>query len=218
MRSKSTVFILVAAASMFAALYAQQPKKAAAIPDADWPEYNRDHRSSRYSPLTQINASNVAQLKEAWSYRPPAPAPPPDGAKAKAKGKGGAAADTTPEHAKACEDLWDRSGGFFSAGPFTPFLLQREGVPPRSTIIFPGAGGMATDQQRGIVFAYSQDQAQVGWTEKKKPGVTYAFDEAKSNFPTLAQASMVRVRSIPSARPQAGTWANSHVRNRRGAG
>jgi hypothetical protein len=141
-----------------------------------------------------------------------------DGAKAKAKGKGGAAADTTPEHAKACEDLWDRSGGFFSAGPFTPFLLQREGVPPRSTIIFPGAGGMATDQQRGIVFAYSQDQAQVGWTEKKKPGVTYAFDEAKSNFPTLAQASMVRVRSIPSARPQAETWANSHVRNRRGAG
>ena len=32
--------------------------------------YSRDLASTRYSPLAQINTSNVAQLKEAWSYLP----------------------------------------------------------------------------------------------------------------------------------------------------
>jgi len=38
-------------------------------PDADWPTYNRDLAGTRYSPLTQINTTNVANLKQAWSYR-----------------------------------------------------------------------------------------------------------------------------------------------------
>ena len=98
------------------------------------------------------------------------------------------AADTNEEHAKNCQALWDRSGGFYNAGPFTPFLYHEDGAPPKSTIIFPGAtggtnwGGMAVDPQLGYVFAYTQDQAQIGWTEKKKPGVTYAFDEAQSKL------------------------------------
>jgi len=93
------------------------------------------------------------------------------------------AEDTTPEHAKACQALVERSGGFYNAGPFTPFLFQEDGKPPKSSIIFPGAtggtnwGGMATDPKLGYVFAYTQDQGQVGWTEKKKPGVEYSFDE-----------------------------------------
>jgi len=93
------------------------------------------------------------------------------------------AQDTTPEHAAACKALYDKSGGFYNVGPFTPFLLQADGAPPKSSIIFPGAtggtnwGGMATDQKVGYVFAYTQDLGQVGWTEKKKPGVEYAFDE-----------------------------------------
>src|SRR6185369_5180091 len=37
--------------------------------DADWPTYNRDLAGTRYSPLTQINPTNVASLKLAWSYR-----------------------------------------------------------------------------------------------------------------------------------------------------
>ena len=37
---------------------------------ADWPVYNRDLAGTRYSPLTQINTSNVSQLKLAWSYKP----------------------------------------------------------------------------------------------------------------------------------------------------
>ena len=36
---------------------------------ADWPMYNRDLAGTRYSPLTQINAGNVAKLTQAWSYR-----------------------------------------------------------------------------------------------------------------------------------------------------
>jgi quinoprotein glucose dehydrogenase len=34
----------------------------------DWPMYGHDGESSRFSPLTQINVSNVAQLKRAWTF------------------------------------------------------------------------------------------------------------------------------------------------------
>jgi glucose dehydrogenase len=34
--------------------------------DADWTHYGRDLAGQRFSPLTQINTSNVHQLKEAW--------------------------------------------------------------------------------------------------------------------------------------------------------
>lgn len=99
------------------------------------------------------------------------------------------AEDTTPEHAKACQELVAKSGGFYNAGPFTPFLLQEDGAAPKSTVIFPGAtggtnwGGMATDPKSGYVFAYTQDLGQVGWTEKRKPGVMYSFDTRGSDLP-----------------------------------
>jgi quinoprotein glucose dehydrogenase len=98
------------------------------------------------------------------------------------------AEDTTPEHAAACKDLVERSGGFYNTGPFTPFLLHADGTPPKSSIIFPGAtggtnwGGMAVDPTLGYVFVYTQDQGQVGWTEKKRPGVEYSFDEHGSTL------------------------------------
>jgi len=99
------------------------------------------------------------------------------------------AADTTPEHAKACADLVARSGGFYNSGPFTPFRYHEEGAPPNSSVIFPGAtggtnwGGMATDQKLGYIFVYTQDQGQVGWTEKRKPGGDYGFDVRGSTLP-----------------------------------
>jgi hypothetical protein len=46
---------------------AQQAEKRSA--DADWPTYNRDLAGTRYSPLTQIDTTNVARLVQAWSYR-----------------------------------------------------------------------------------------------------------------------------------------------------
>ena len=37
--------------------------------DGDWPAYGRDSGGSRYSPLNEINRSNVTSLKIAWTYR-----------------------------------------------------------------------------------------------------------------------------------------------------
>src|SRR5215467_3185408 len=47
-------------------LLAQTPKSNSV---ADWPMYNHDLGGTRYSPLTQINATNVSNVKLAWSYR-----------------------------------------------------------------------------------------------------------------------------------------------------
>jgi glucose dehydrogenase len=53
---------------MFAALL---PLTQAQTPNSDWPMYNRDLAGTRYSPLTQINASNVGRLTRAGSRRRP---------------------------------------------------------------------------------------------------------------------------------------------------
>ena len=34
----------------------------------DWPAYGHDPGGQRYSPLTQINTTNVSKLKPAWQY------------------------------------------------------------------------------------------------------------------------------------------------------
>jgi glucose dehydrogenase len=39
-----------------------------AIPEGDWRTINRDAASTRFSPLADINRSNVARLQEAWTY------------------------------------------------------------------------------------------------------------------------------------------------------
>ena len=49
-----------------AALAAAQTAK---TKPGDWPMYNRDLAGTRYSPLTQINTSNVTKLERVWSYR-----------------------------------------------------------------------------------------------------------------------------------------------------
>ncbi len=42
------------------------------VADGDWPAYGRNQEGQRYSPLKQINADNVKNLKEAWyPYRRP---------------------------------------------------------------------------------------------------------------------------------------------------
>jgi quinoprotein glucose dehydrogenase len=35
----------------------------------DWPSYAHDPHGTRYSPLTQINRSNVGKLQQAWAFR-----------------------------------------------------------------------------------------------------------------------------------------------------
>ena len=46
-----------------------QNAKPNASDDAGWAHYGNDGGGMRYSPLTQVNRENVAQLKIAWTYR-----------------------------------------------------------------------------------------------------------------------------------------------------
>jgi quinoprotein glucose dehydrogenase len=48
-------------------LAARSPGEEKAV--LDWPAYGRDPEGSRYSPLGQINRSNVQKLRVAWTYR-----------------------------------------------------------------------------------------------------------------------------------------------------
>ena len=97
--------------------------------------------------------------------------------------------DTSAEHVKACQELWDKSGGFFNAGPFTPFLFHEEGAPPKSTIQFPGGtggvnwGGPAADPTTGYVFVNAHDTSLVGWIEKVRPGQNYGRGTEGSRQP-----------------------------------
>ena len=87
--------------------------------------------------------------------------------------------DTSEDHVKACQELWDKSGGFFNAGPYTPFGFHEEGAAPKSTIQFPGGtggvnwGGAAADPATGYVFVNAHDTSLVGWIEKVRPGQNY---------------------------------------------
>jgi quinoprotein glucose dehydrogenase len=97
------------------------------------------------------------------------------------------AADTSAEHVQACQEMWDKAGGYENKGPFTPFRYHEDGAPPKSTITFPGGtggvnwGGTATDPRTGFIFMNSHDTSLVGWVEKRKPGVEYSFDTRGSN-------------------------------------
>jgi quinoprotein glucose dehydrogenase len=65
MRIATAVLIVLVASAAGAQVLAPQ---SADGPIADWPYYGGDAGGSRYSPLTQINKANVAQLKVAWEY------------------------------------------------------------------------------------------------------------------------------------------------------
>src|SRR5437773_12038896 len=101
--------ILAAAAILPAVAQTQSTKQAAAAkpnPAADWPMYNRDLGGTRYSPLTQINSTNVTSVKLAWSYRlsnapagrgaTPAPAQRGDAPAPAQGGRGGRGAAAVP--------------------------------------------------------------------------------------------------------------------------
>ena len=73
-----TAIALAAAALVASAAQAQSPAP------GDWPRFTRDMGGTRYSPLTQINAGNVASLALAWSFR------------LRPEGGGGLVSGTTP--------------------------------------------------------------------------------------------------------------------------
>jgi quinoprotein glucose dehydrogenase len=61
------ILIGVFVITLFAARSPGEEKAEKAV--ADWPAYGRDPGGSRYSPLGQINRSNVQKLSVAWTYR-----------------------------------------------------------------------------------------------------------------------------------------------------
>jgi glucose dehydrogenase len=107
--------------------------------------------------------------------------------------------DTTPQHVEACKAMMERAGGYYNAGPFTPFMFKALDAPPRSTIQTPGGtggvnwGGMAMDPTSGIFYVNAQNTTLVGWTQPRplaRPGpdgeprrVDFAGESAGSDHP-----------------------------------
>ena len=93
------------------------------------------------------------------------------------------AADTTAEHARACQELIDTIGGVYNAGPFTPWLYRAPGAPPKSSLVFPGGlgganwGGTAFDPRSGYIFVVTQDSGALGWMEKTPDGSPVPYDK-----------------------------------------
>ena len=92
------------------------------------------------------------------------------------------AEDTTEEHARFCRELVERSGGFYNAGPYTPYAYRAPGASPRSSIHFPGSvgganwGGSASDPTLGYVFVNTMDEASFGWVEEHpNPDALFAY-------------------------------------------
>jgi quinoprotein glucose dehydrogenase len=66
-----------------------------------------------------------------------------------------------------------RAGGYYNAGPFTPFMFKDLDAPPRSTIQTPGGtggvnwGGMSMDPTTGIFYVNAQNTTLVGWVQPR---------------------------------------------------
>jgi len=97
------------------------------------------------------------------------------------------AEDTTPDHAQACKELWDRTK-FRNDGPYTPWNYRPNGGPP--SLIFPGMtggvnwGGTATDPKLGYIFVNSKDEPSSGWIA---PNPRYNESTKDTEFPYVQQ-------------------------------
>ena len=69
MRIRLGVIVGVLLGAFVAHAVSAQKQDGGRNPAWDWPTYNRDLAGTRYSPLTQINTTNVSTLTQAWSYR-----------------------------------------------------------------------------------------------------------------------------------------------------
>jgi len=93
------------------------------------------------------------------------------------------AADTTPEHAQACRDMIEKSGGITNNGPYTLYPYRAPGAPPKTAVAFPGTigsanwGGTATDPKLGYVFVNVNEVGTIGWIEKAPEGSNTPYDK-----------------------------------------
>ncbi len=111
--------------------------------------------------------------------------------------------ETTPEHAQACRELWEKVK-YRNEGPYTPLDLKKNDKTPPS-LVFPSVtggvnwGGVAVDPNRNYIFVNAKDEATVGWMV---PNPKYKTD-------TYDQEPYVRAAGTPFAAPRgdgSGTW------------
>src|SRR5579863_9835359 len=94
------------------------------------------------------------------------------------------AADTNEEHAAACRDLVEKSGGAHNEGPFTPYAYRAPDTPPASNVIFPGPiggvnwGGSASDPKLGYVYVFTNEYASIGWIQNEPETSKVPFQQA----------------------------------------
>src|SRR5918992_4220590 len=63
------VALLVAGVAWFNPQLSGQSTGQPSTQNGDWPSYTADHRGSKYSPLSQIDASNFSKLEVAWRFK-----------------------------------------------------------------------------------------------------------------------------------------------------
>ena len=108
--------------------------------------------------------------------------------------------DTSADHAKACQELWDKHG-FQDSGPFVPWAYQGEGTPQHETISLPGPtggtnwGGATADPETGYVFVNSQDSPGTGWLmdnpkAKEEGALPYVMRPGFFSFAPLIKTRM----------------------------
>jgi hypothetical protein len=123
------------------------------------------------------------------------------------------AADTTAEHAKACEELVATNGGVYNAGPFSPWRTRAEGAAPKVTLNFPAARRRQLGRHRV--------RSQVGIRPGRVPGCgrTRLDREGEGRF---AGAMTRTCPSAPGPAAVTSTCASATpigpARNRHGAG
>jgi glucose dehydrogenase len=129
------------------------------------------------------------------------------------------AADTTPEHAKACQEWYDKWQPY-NAGPYTPWPFHADGATTKPAINFPGLdggvnwGGTATDPKLGYVFLATKDSPGTGWLQKNPkytPGSAEGLVEYVRSGPQgfgfnapIKDASGRTVANLPCFRPPWG--------------
>jgi len=122
-----------------------------------------------YAPTQPIPRKPVALSRKTWDERDIV-----------------SAADTGEAHAAACRKLLADYGGFYNAGPFTPYFLREEGRPPKASINLPmngGAlwGGTAADPATGLLYINTSEGGSIGYMERRRPGADYGRGTAGSD-------------------------------------
>jgi quinoprotein glucose dehydrogenase len=101
------------------------------------------------------------------------------------------AADTTAEHAKACQEFIEKISGVQNSGPFTPWGYRGEGTRPPTTLVFPGGlgganwGGTAFDPASGYVFVATQDVGALASMEKAREGAPFPYEKSNPGRTTF---------------------------------